>query len=96
MSEVILVRTIKTCSACPSQWDAWDLDGNYWYLRYRHGWGMAERQPGPDPDTWERKRPNVSFDGAAAGMADGYISLEDFCRLAGLNLASAASIQKRP
>ena len=86
MSEVILVRTVQTCGACPSQWDAWDLDGNYWYLRYRHGRGTAERQPSPDVDTWEWREPNIGFDGAAAGMADGVISLEDFCRLSGLNL----------
>jgi hypothetical protein len=24
---------------CPSQWDAWDEEGNYYYLRYRHGYG---------------------------------------------------------
>lgn len=32
-----LVRVIETCSACPSQWDAWDADGVYYYIRYRFG-----------------------------------------------------------
>lgn len=87
MSEVILVRAIQTCAACPSQWDSWDLDGNYWYLRYRSGRGTAERQPSPDLDTWARETPNISFD--TGDPLDGDIGLDEFCRLAGLNLALA-------
>ncbi len=83
MSEVIIVRVIQTCTACPSQWDAWDLDGNYWYLRYRHGVGTATRQPGPDWETWDWREPNIRFD---TGDGNGCIELDDFCRLAGLNL----------
>ena len=86
MTEVILARVIETCPACPSQWDAWDSDGQYWYLRYRHGRGTAERQPGPDISMWDNNSPQIDFDGEANGMEDGIISLEDFCRLAGLNL----------
>lgn len=29
--------------ACPSQWDAWDTKGNYYYLRYRHGYGEVRQ-----------------------------------------------------
>lgn len=36
---VTLTRWVNTCEACPSQWDAWDAEGNYYYIRYRHGWG---------------------------------------------------------
>lgn len=36
---IILTRAVQTSMACPSQWDAWDADGNYYYLRYRHGHG---------------------------------------------------------
>ena len=87
MSEVIIVRAIETCAACPSQWDAWDIDGNYWYLHYRHGRGTAERQPGPDISTWENYGPpDVRFEGSDDG-SDGWIDLEDFCRRAGLTLA---------
>lgn len=88
MSEVLIVRAVQTCSACPSQWDAWDLDGNYWYLRYRHSRGTAERQPSPDVDEWTVREPNISFCGEDAD-ADGVISLERFCELAGLNLAAS-------
>lgn len=36
-----IVRAVQTAMACPSQWDAWDTDGNYYYLRYRHGSGSV-------------------------------------------------------
>jgi len=91
MSEVILVRVTQTCSACPSQWDAWDLDGNYWYLRYRHSHGTAERQPGPDWTQWESKEPNISFTTSDDDIAEGSIGLEEFCRRAGLNLHPKAT-----
>lgn len=32
-----LTRIVQTCSACPSQWDAWDEAGTYYYVRYRFG-----------------------------------------------------------
>jgi len=38
---ITIVRVIQTCQACPSQWDAWDADGNYYYLRYRSGYGTV-------------------------------------------------------
>ena len=83
MTEVILVKTVQTCRACPSQWNAWDLDGNYWYLRYRHGHGTAERQPGPDVDTWAwKENGDISFTNEGTDLEDGEISLEDFCRMA--------------
>ena len=85
MSEVILVKAVQTCVACPSQWDAWDLDGNYWYLRYRHGRGTAERQPSPDLATWVNREPNIRFE-YGDGLS-GCMDLEEFCERAGLNLA---------
>jgi hypothetical protein len=34
---ITIVRAERTCTACPSQWDMWDDEGNYIYVRYRHG-----------------------------------------------------------
>lgn len=34
-----IVRAVQTAMACPSQWDLWDDQGNYYYARYRHGCG---------------------------------------------------------
>lgn len=33
----IVKQYIKTCSACPSQWDIFTTDGDYIYARYRWG-----------------------------------------------------------
>lgn len=38
---ITLVRAVRTSIACPSQWDAWDADGNYYYLKYRSGCGSV-------------------------------------------------------
>lgn len=54
-----IVKAHQTCYACPSQWDAWDEEGNYWYLRFRHGYGSASPDiDGPDTYTF-----NVSAKG---------------------------------
>ena len=34
---VAVVRVVRTCRACPSQWDAWTAQGVYVYVRYRSG-----------------------------------------------------------
>lgn len=36
-----LVRVLQTVKACPSEWSAWDADGNWYYLRYRFGRGAV-------------------------------------------------------
>lgn len=90
---VILARVVQTCWACPSQWNAWDVDGNYWYLRYRHGRGTAERQPSPDTGTWTNFPPAIFFTNEGTELADGWISFEDFCRHAGLNVHPGAELR---
>lgn len=87
MTEVILTKVVETCGACPSQWDAWDLDGNYWYLRYRSAHGSAQRFPGPDTSTWNMDPPNISFDTLDDhNPLHGVMSLAEFCQRAGLTL----------
>jgi hypothetical protein len=34
---VNIERLEQTSFACPSQWDAWDENGTYYYIRYRWG-----------------------------------------------------------
>jgi len=43
-----MTRLVRTCSACPAQWDAWDADGQQYYIRYRHGWFSLEAVSGPN------------------------------------------------
>lgn len=82
---IVIVRTFQTCRACPSQWDAWDDEGNYWYLRYRHGRGTAETQPSPDWSQWSDKPPEIAFK-TDYGHLDGYIGLDEFAARAGILL----------
>src|SRR5277367_32208 len=97
-----LARAIQTSWACPSQWDAWDTDGNYYYLRFRHGWGeMIHFQT----ENWlDAKYPedtdltfstvytaNPEFIGHVAEFEhgdplDGSIELDEFATLAGVEL----------
>lgn len=87
---ITISRAVQTSIACPSQWDAWDADGNYYYLRYRHGWGRIERYPG-GPNFWERldEEPETIGhfeDDIPDGEPDGFITLEEFAERAGVQL----------
>ncbi|GIH91962.1 hypothetical protein ACFFMN_33860 [Planobispora siamensis] len=85
-----LVKVIETCSACPSQWDAWTDTGQYLYLRYRSGVGTVEAQPDPDTDTWTDEPPLIEF---GEPSWDGDISLTDFLAAASLELAPDAEVR---
>lgn len=78
MNEIILVRADQTCIACPSQWDAWDLDGRYWYLRFRSGYGSIGR-------SYDIDAADLTFD--IADEFGGEISLDDFCKRIGVTWA---------
>jgi hypothetical protein len=91
---LMLVRVVQTCSAHPSQWDAWTAEGHYLYLRYRHGEGCVERHPGPDtdtPDSWNEGLSEllVEWDD---GTGNGDIGLQAFLAASGLALAPGASV----
>jgi len=45
-----IVRLVKTCEACPSQWDTWDADGREIYIRYRWGWLTVVRASASKPN----------------------------------------------
>lgn len=98
---ITLVKVVETCSGAPSQWDAWDADGQYYYMRFRHGGGTVHAEPGPDEATWtsfpkEMGRP--FSDGAVAhfrrshDIADSCITLQDFLDATGLQLAPGATV----
>lgn len=91
-TEIIIVRAVQTCEACPSQWDAWDADGRYWYLRHRHSVGAAWQYDSPDCETWDERPPVLRYEidwesESTEEIGDGYVSLREFCRRTGLNLA---------
>ncbi|MGW4303620.1 hypothetical protein [Streptomyces sp. NPDC004376] len=91
-----LVRVVQTCSAYPSQWDAWTADGRYFYLRYRQGEGCVEWHPDPDFDdsleSWNEGRSGLLIEWDD-GTGSGAISLENFLAAAGLALAPGASVR---
>jgi hypothetical protein len=85
---VTLVRVTMTSLACPSQWDGWDEQGNYYYLRYRHGYGSVRRYltadwAGSDDDQFIAYVAEFEH----GDELDGSISLEEFAERAGITLA---------
>ena len=87
---IVLARVVRTCAAVPSQWNAWTVDGQYLYLRYRSGIGTVDAYDSEDSEQWTRVP-----DGAAARFdtgdrLDGEMDLPEFCERAGLQLADDA------
>ncbi len=81
-----IVKAVQTCWGFPSQWDAWTDTGQYLYLRYRHGCGTVEEFDDSDPKTWPLKPPNIEFV-TSDDVDGGVITLSEFAKEAGLNLA---------
>jgi hypothetical protein len=88
-----LARVVCTCPSVPTQWDAWDTNGQYYYLRYRFGRGTVDAYDDSNPATWD-----VVPDGYTAAFRDpdeplkGEIELDEFLEQAGLQLAPGAVV----
>jgi len=78
-----IVKAVQTCYACPSQWDAWTDQGQYLYLRFRHGVGTVEAQPSPDVHSWTNDEDVIEF---THEKLDGVISLAEFAARANIKL----------
>ena len=76
---VRLAHLVQTCSACPSQWDAWDEHGTYYYVRFRWGFLSVNRR---DVDGEEVFGEQIS-DGL-----DGWLSTEDMLARTGMVLTT--------
>jgi hypothetical protein len=60
--DVRFTKLEQTCSACPSQWDARDEHGGYYYIRYR--WGrLTVNREGVDGERIVDRRIGDSLDG---------------------------------
>ena len=82
---VTLVKAIQTCMACPSQWDAWDAEGNYYYLRYRSAYGSVTRYSNENwMNTDEQGEVVSTFE--YGHPLDGSMTLEEFAGHAGIEL----------
>jgi hypothetical protein len=82
---VTLTRIEQTCPACPSQWDAWDADGTYYYIRFR--WGLLTVSTGDVA--------NVVFGLAHGHPLDGTMMTGEMLRLTGLKVACAQRMKDR-
>lgn len=95
ITEVVIMtfrvaRAVQTCGGRPSQWDAWTDQGQYLYLRFRHGVGSVTPYPSEDYEAWDPDvRPAIEWDDETA---EGDISLEDFLAKAGMDLAPDAVV----
>ncbi|MDX3429691.1 hypothetical protein OG810_29010 [Streptomyces sp. NBC_01693] len=90
--DVTLAQVVRTCPASPSQWDAWTTDGQYLYLRYRHGEGSVDQHPSEDTDTWDVGDGSRLLTLWDDGTDGGKIALPDFLAAAGLRLAPDAEV----
>lgn len=90
---ITLARVVCTLSCVPTQWDAWDTEGRYYYLRYRFGRGTVDTYDDPDSDTW-----TVIPYGHTAEFRDeddpwgGDIELDEFLERAGMMLMPGAAV----
>jgi hypothetical protein len=86
-----IARTVQTCYACPSQWNAWTDNGRYLYLRYRSGIGTVDTYDGPDPETWDGAPIGELARFDTGDRLDGSMELAEFCARAGLRITEDAA-----
>lgn len=89
---LVLARAIRTCTAVPSQWNAWTVNGQYLYLRYRSGIGTVDAYDTDDSEQWTQPpdgRVAIFDTGEQYG---GDMSLTEFCERAGLQIADDAEV----
>ncbi|MCI3277503.1 hypothetical protein [Streptomyces cylindrosporus] len=89
---IVLARTVRTCTAVPSQWNAWTVDGQYLYLRYRSGIGTADAYADEHSENWTRIPDGAVARFDTGDRLDGEMTLIEFCQRAGLQLADDAEV----
>jgi hypothetical protein len=50
-----IILALETCPSCPVQWDLYDTEGSYYYLRYRHGHFSVDPDPGTEQPDFYRE-----------------------------------------
>lgn len=93
MTLATLKKINQTSAACPSQWDAWDVEGNYYYIRYR--WGILTVDKAASQDEWTARTwfSGVIFDKDVGDDLDGFMTLSDMLGHTGLELAEGAKVE---
>ena len=70
-----IVKIYETCSGCPSQWEAKDSDGRFYYFRYR--WGALRVTSADSPEDWKEGLDNESFYANLGDPFDGFMTYEE-------------------
>lgn len=71
---VRIAKLKQTCTACPSQWDAWGDDGSYYYVRFR--WGCLEVDHAASQDEWWDKPERTLYHLQLSDGLDGLMTTE--------------------
>jgi hypothetical protein len=87
-----LVRVEQITPAAPSQWWAWDADGNKYYLRYRFGKGAITLLVHGGDLMYED--PVIRRFRHGDGM-DSYITIDEFAALAKVDVSQISEEQSR-
>ena len=85
MLDKTLKKVIRTCPACPSQWDAWTTEGDYLYIRYRHGDLSVSKKGEP---VWEHH----IFEKQVGDDLDGLMMLPEVLNHTGMKLTDDAEV----
>jgi hypothetical protein len=89
---IVLARVVRTCTAVPSQWNAWTTSGQYLYLRYRSGIGTVDAYDTEDSEQWTRIPDGAVARFDTGDRIDGEMDLPEFCARTGLQLADQAEV----
>lgn len=89
MSNRVIVYAVQTCRSHPAQWDTWTADGEYLYLRFRHGFGFASTRRGGSLNLGDETTV-ARFEAPHLGSE---IELDEFCLRADLGLALDAPVK---
>jgi hypothetical protein len=76
---LLIKKCVRTCIACPSQWDAWLEDGRYVYIRYR--WGRLAIRLEDEPLYEDQIGDNLDGRMTDAEMMQKTASILDFSKL---------------
>ncbi|HEY2087432.1 MAG TPA: hypothetical protein VGH54_15630 [Mycobacterium sp.] len=85
-SKIRLTRVVQTGYVSPSQWDAWDAEGNYYYLRYRFGKGSVWAAKS-EAEMMETGRYTVICEWRHGHPLDGHMALREFAERSNLDLS---------
>ena len=89
---IVLARVVRTCTAVPSQWNAWTVAGQYLYLRYRSGIGTVDAYDSTDCEQWTHVPDGAVARFDTGDRLDGEMTLAQFCQHTGIEVADGAEV----